>query len=214
MASSYKFNVGGLNPSPGPAAQPAVLRNSLFATTIWQARLTALTDQFPGWEAEVEALRAADPVPAGRTNRKGWNSRDNAVLALPVFAELEAAVRAHCALALGEMGLTDPAFELQSWINIHDKGGFNFLHMHDGALLSGCFYLRLPPGSGNLVFRDPRPGVLNGFAKGSGANACKEVQLRPEAGLLVAFPHWLEHYVEPHEGEIARIVIAFNALRP
>jgi hypothetical protein len=54
--------------------------------------------------------------------------------------------------------------------------------------------------------------VLNSFLKGSGANAFKDVQLRPEAGLVVLFPNWLEHYVEPHEGEAPRICVAFNAL--
>jgi uncharacterized protein (TIGR02466 family) len=110
------------------------------------------------------------------------------------------------------MALAEPAFVLQSWVNIHDVGGFNLQHMHEGALLSGCVYLAVPPGSGNLVFRDPRPGVLNSFLKGSGANAFKDVQLRPEAGLVVLFPNWLEHYVEPHEGEAPRICVAFNAL--
>jgi hypothetical protein len=74
--------------------------------------------------------------------------------------------------------------------------------------------LQVPPGSGNLVFRDPRPGVINSFCKGAMANGYSDVRLKPDAGLLVLFPHWLEHYVEPHAGEGPRMVIAFNALRP
>ncbi len=215
MATSYKFTLGGLTPAAKPApAPPVVKRHNLFPTVIWQTHLTALADQFPLWISSVEALRAASPDPAGRTNRGGWNSSDNAVLQQGAFAGLNEAVRAHCKIALSDMGAADLPFELQSWINIHDRGGFNFLHMHDGTLLSGCFYLQVPQGSGNLVFRDPRPGVLHGFSKGSGANACKDVQLRPEAGLLVLFPHWLEHYVEPHGGDAPRMVVAFNALTP
>jgi uncharacterized protein (TIGR02466 family) len=212
MATTHKFTLGGLTPAPTPA--PVVQRNQIFPTTLWQVRLTPLAPRFPDWIGYVAALRAASPAPAGRTNRGGWNSQDSAVLDQPMFAPLDQAVRDYCRLALGEMGAGDMPFALQSWINVHDRGGFNFLHMHDGALLSGCFYLRVPPGSGSLTFRDPRPGVLNSFAKGSGANACKEVNLRPDDGLLVLFPHWLEHYVEPHAGDEARIVIAFNALRP
>jgi uncharacterized protein (TIGR02466 family) len=111
------------------------------------------------------------------------------------------------------MGVGSPAFEVQSWVNIHDRGGFNFQHMHEGALLSGTFYLQVPEGSGALVFKDPRPGVLNAYVKGNGANAYKDIQLRPSAGLLVLFPHWLEHFVEPHAHDVPRICLPFNALK-
>ena len=214
MATSYKFTVGGLKTGAPQGVAPTVQRHNLFSTVIWQVRLPALASEFAAWASHINALRAESPQPAGRTNRGGWNSSDNAVLQQPAFASLNAAVRAHCQIAFSEMGREDAPFELQSWINMHDRGGFNFLHMHDGTLLSGCFYLQVPEGSGNLVFRDPRPGVLHSFSKGSGANACKDVQLRPEAGLLVLFPHWLEHYVEPHDSDVPRIVIAFNALEP
>lgn len=158
-------------------------------------------------------MRAASPEPAGRTNRGGWNSGGHGLLEMPAFAELRDTVRAQCRFVLGEMGQPDLAFRLQSWVNIHDRGGFNFLHIHEGCLLSGVFYLRVPAGSGNLVFRDPRPGVLNSFAKGSGPNGHKDIQLRPDDGLLVIFPHWLEHFVDVHDSELSRVSIAFNAVR-
>lgn len=185
----------------------------LFPTRIWQVPLKPLAPHFGPWAEAILAMRAAAPVPAGRTNRGGWNSVDNAVLEQPVFAELRQAVRHYCAQAFNEMGVGSPAFELQSWVNIHDRGGFNFQHMHEGALLSGTFYLQVPEGSGSLVFKDPRAGVLNSYARGNGANAYKDIQLRPSAGLLVLFPHWLEHFVEPHESDAVRICIPFNALR-
>jgi len=111
------------------------------------------------------------------------------------------------------MGRGDLPFQLESWVNLHDRGGFNFLHIHDGTLLSGVFYLQVPSGSGDLVFRDPRPGVLNASFKGSDVNGHSDVHLRPETGLVVIFPSWLEHYVEPHENDIVRISISFNALK-
>ncbi len=191
---------------------PPVQSFNLFATRIWQTRFTGPPAQAPQWLDFILALRAQAPIAAGRSNRRGWNSQNLAILDHEIFAALNQAIRAHCLQAFQEMGLVEPAFALQSWINIHDHGGYNLQHMHEGALLSGCVYLAVPPGSGNLVFRDPRPGVLNSALKGSGANGFKDVQLRPEAGLIVLFPNWLEHYVEPHEGDAPRICIAFNAL--
>jgi uncharacterized protein (TIGR02466 family) len=195
------------------AKLPPAQAFDLFPTRIWQIPLAHLAPQFATWVHTTQALRAAAPVPAGRTNRGGWNSTDHAVLHQSVFADLHQTVRDYCQQAFAEMGQGSPAFTLQSWINIHDRGGFNFQHMHEGALLSGTFYLQVPPGSGVLVFKDPRPGVQNTYARGNGANAYKDIQLRPSAGLLVLFPNWLEHFVEPHESDVPRICIPFNALR-
>jgi uncharacterized protein (TIGR02466 family) len=191
----------------------AVQHYNLFPTRIWQVKLHELSSHFPAWVSAVNALRAATPTPAGRSNRQGWNSADKAILHQPGFAALHGAVRASCLEAFKQMGMAHPAFTVESWINIHDRGGFNFQHMHEGAMLSGSFYLQVPEGAGNLVFRDPRPGVVSSFLKGSDPNAYNDVHLHPETGLLVMFPYWLEHHVEPHNNDIPRISISFNALR-
>lgn len=194
-------------PSGAPILQPF----DLFPTRIWQAHPPGLAAFLDQWVAVVLAMRADSPKPAGRTNRQGWNSEDMAVLEQPVFAPLQQAIRAACAKALHEMGVRDIPFHLQSWVNMHDRGGFNFLHVHEGSLLSGSFYLKVPPGSGRFVFRDPRPGVVHGYVKGAVANGYSDVHLTPDAGLLVLFPCWMEHFVEPHNSDEPRICIAFNA---
>lgn len=183
----------------------------IFPTRIWQTHLEPLRPRFEEWVGWVNAMRAARPNAAGRTNRGGWNSDDMAVLEQPALAPLHQQIHQSCAQALGEMGQSDRRFTLQSWINVHDRGGFNFLHLHEGSLLSGSFYLKVPPGSGALVFRDPRPGVIHGLIKGGLPNGHADIQLQPSTGLLVLFPCWLEHYVEPHEDDAPRICIAFNA---
>jgi uncharacterized protein (TIGR02466 family) len=135
-----------------------------------------------------------------------------AVLARPEFAALNQAIRAACSNALAEMGQQQIPFTLRSWINMHDRGGFNFLHMHEGSLLSGSFYVSAPTGSGQFVFRDPRSGVRMGYVKGGVPNGHADIHLTPSDGLLVLFPCWMEHYVEPHDSDEARITIAFNAV--
>jgi uncharacterized protein (TIGR02466 family) len=194
-----------------PPGAPVLRSLDLFPTRIWQARLDHLLPDLGRWVQDVLAMRAASPKPAGRTNRQGWNSEDMTVLEQPNFGVLRHAIRVACASALGEMGLGARAFDLQSWVNMHDRGGFNFLHLHEGSLLSGSFYLSVPPGSGEFVFRDPRPGVIHGSVKGAVPNGHSDIHLAPSAGLLVLFPCWMEHYVEPHDSDQPRITIAFNA---
>ena len=184
----------------------------LFQTRVWQFRLNSLEPCFAAWIDAANDLRNASPEPAGRSNRLGWNSTEMAILNRREFDALNGAVRACCEEALQQMGRGDRTFELESWFNIHDRGGFNFLHMHEGARLSGVFYLQSPHGSGSLVFRDPRPGVIMASSSGAWANAHNEVHVKPQAGMVVLFPPWLEHYVEPHLNDISRISISFNVL--
>jgi uncharacterized protein (TIGR02466 family) len=207
-------SLAGSSGQSSAAVLPGLKPADLFPTRIWQVQVAALMPNLPAWIAEVTAMRAASPTPAGRTNRQGWNSADMTVLERPEFAPLRAIVRAACQQALVEMRQDHRSFELQSWVNLHDRGGFNFLHLHEGALLSGSFYLQVPPGSGDFVFRDPRPGTIHGFIKGGMPNGHSDVHLKPNAGLLVLFPCWIEHYVEPHESDQPRITIAFNANPP
>ena len=190
----------------------AVHHYNLFPTRIWQVKLHDMAALFPAWLNIVAAMRAANPTPAGRTNRLGWNSEDKTVLHKKGFEHLHGAVRSSCLAAFGQMAVHNPDFEIESWINIHDRGGFNFQHMHEGSLLSGVFYLQVPPGSGSLVLRDPRPGVVGSWLKGNEPNAYSDIHLHPETGLLVLFPHWLEHYVEPHDSDVPRVAISFNAI--
>lgn len=216
MSDNFQFTFKGPafgRSNPGP--DPTELRGfDLFATRIWQARLTHLQPHLEAWTGEERTLRAASPEAAGRTNRHGWNSSHMDVLEHPAFAPLRAEVYAHCKKALGEMGVGALPFALQSWFNVHDRGGYNILHVHQGSLLSGGFYLKVPPGSGKLVFRDPRPGTVHGYVMSGLPNGYCDVHLTPEPGLLVLFPHWLEHFVEPHDNDEPRVMIAFNAIEP
>jgi uncharacterized protein (TIGR02466 family) len=199
--------------SQAVASSEALPSFDLFPTRIWQVHLPLGVLNLQSWVKALLAMRAAAPKPAGRTNRQGWNSEDMAVLERPDFAALRLAIRAACASALSEMGQDNIDFSLQSWVNMHDRGGFNFLHVHEGSLLSGTFYLSVPQGSGQFVFRDPRPGVIHGYVKGAVPNGHGDVHLTPSAGLLVLFPCWMEHYVEPHNSDEPRIAIGFNANR-
>jgi uncharacterized protein (TIGR02466 family) len=214
LTFTYQALGGAVSPSASEPMRSAVALESfdIFPTRIWQARLGSLDAYLERWKKAVLAMRAASPKAAGRTNRHGWNSEDMAVLDHPDFSALRAALRGACVSALAEMGMSQRPFTLQSWVNMHDRGGFNFLHVHEGSLLSGSFYLSVPSGSGQFVFRDPRPGVIHNSVKGGVPNGHADVHLTPSSGLLVLFPCWMEHYVEPHDGDEPRITLAFNAI--
>jgi uncharacterized protein (TIGR02466 family) len=93
-----------------------------------------------------------------------------------------------------------------AWANVLRDGGYNKVHNHPGSVWSAVYYVASgdpypdPPGNGAFEFMDPRPGNVYGG---------KEI-LTPVPGLLMMFPSWLYHYVNPHQGDSERISIAWN----
>lgn len=184
----------------------------LWPTRIWSFDLSPLVPVFEAWISQLVQLRAERPIPPGRSNRGGWNSEPT-IFKGDRFAQLQTGCTKCFVHAFSEMGLpSDIRFSLLAWANIHDTGGFNLAHMHENVLLSGVFYLATPEGSGSIVLRDPRPGALMSPFRTGKVNNYLEVRIQPKPGLLLLFPNWLEHYVEPHEGQLPRIAIAMNAV--
>lgn len=185
----------------------------LFPTRVWVVSLSSLDHHTPEWVAAVEARRRATPQPAGRSNRMGWNS-EQTLFDDPLFAPLATAVRSVFDYVFAEMGPPAYTYTLQAWANVHDPGGHNAFHNHPGSLLSACYYLQVPQGSGPLVLRDPRPGATLSPWQGSLRPNCgSEISVAPQAGQLIVFPNWLEHAAEAHAGRDPRISIPINATR-
>lgn len=183
----------------------------LFVTRIWQFELAELAPNFAKWEHTIRTWRSKMPEPAGRSNRNGWNS-DLTLFNQPVFTPLRQVALQCFRHAMSDMKpMQDLRVELEAWVNMHDTGGHNTLHVHPHVLLSGCFYLTVPEGSGAIVFRDPRPGVVLTSFPGSSVNCANDVVIQPQPGHLYIFPHWLEHRVEVNAAQESRIAIAMNA---
>ncbi|MFT6916773.1 MAG: hypothetical protein ACJAWL_003116 [Motiliproteus sp.] len=187
-----------------------VYHQDLFPTRVWTVDLGALASYNASWIDIITQMRRNNPSPAGRSNRLGWNSaptlfEDNR------FAPLADAVRGVVDLIFKEMGPPYFPNKLEAWANVHDAGGYNIHHNHAGALLSTCYYLSVPPESGALVLRDPRPGAMLSPWQGSLRPNCgSEISITPQQGQLIVAPNWLEHGTEAHVGSEVRISIPIN----
>lgn len=91
------------------------------------------------------------------------------------------------------------------------EGGWHPTHTHEGAWLSGCYYVRTPSSlsrddggwSGWIEFGRPDCRLPAGFEPPVSA-------VMPEPGLAVFFPSYLFHGTIPFKGEEERIGIAFD----
>jgi len=102
-----------------------------------------------------------------------------------------------------------------AWLNINNLSGFNVPHIHLGASLSGTYYLKgVESGAnGSIVFRNP--WLVDYHMPDNCIEEYTSVtsgmyQVPPEAGKLIIFPSWLEHYVEPNTTNVDRISLSFD----
>ena len=101
---------------------------------------------------------------------------------------------------------------IQAWANVNRRGDFNRPHTHPGSTWSGTYYVDNGMTSGEeettpLSLWDPCQGRANTFFP---ITVPEVVYVAPEPGLMVLFPSYIPHMVNPHRGSDTRISIAFN----
>jgi uncharacterized protein (TIGR02466 family) len=101
----------------------------------------------------------------------------------------------------------------ESWFNILKERGEVKPHRHEGSVVSGAFYPYIAQGSSNLVFESPLKVVkMNDILSKETEYSSYTVEFPVQQGILVIFPSWLIHFVEPNKSA-ERITISFNTIR-
>ena len=97
---------------------------------------------------------------------------------------------------------------LWTWASVHNEGGRHPLHDHPDTLVAGTFYIHAPPDAGRIVFHDPRRAIsdTSSTARVEGTN----IAVKPVPGMVVLFPPWVGHEVEPTMSGEERVAISFN----
>jgi uncharacterized protein (TIGR02466 family) len=107
-----------------------------------------------------------------------------------------------------------PRWTVDAWANVSDSGAFNMPHVHGGTYWAAVYYVRVGEGEGGqLVLHDPRMPGLRMHAPGlrfRGLGPELRADIKPREGLLLLFPGWLSHSVEPWQGTGERISVAMN----
>ena len=105
---------------------------------------------------------------------------------------------------------------IQVWVNCGYASSYNIPHIHHSSMLSGVLYLKVPDGSGSIVFKDPRPqstysALYNNNFSGDTWYLKPLAKIAPFEGQILLFPSWLEHSVESGDNQSdLRISMPFN----
>ena len=148
------------------------------------------------------------------TNSGGWQSNilpKNEKVLMPFYRD----ITYHANEFLKSLDFNGVYELLNVWVNINGYKDFNITHKHNGAHISGVYYVRTPKNCGNIIFN--RPGIdeftydwNENHRAFNLLNSATRWQ-RAEESMLYLFPGWLNHYVEPNlNRKEKRISISFN----
>ncbi|GGC82495.1 TIGR02466 family protein [Chelatococcus reniformis] len=197
----------------------------LFATPIYRAELagdggpSALVAELDAACRSVAVDDEAGQRWCARNGYPGYTSYaslDDLPWRLPVFGRLVKQIDRHVAAftkAL-EFDLSGGKLVCDSlWINVLPPGGVHTSHIHPHAVVSGTFYVAIPPGASALKFEDPRLGFMMAAPprKRKAAQQNRQfVSIAPAPGTLLLWESWLRHEVPLNEADEERISVSFN----
>jgi len=193
--------------------QPRI--QSLFTTPLWRLQWpVSLSKSLGRIATQVEADVSSGDINSGlnKSNFLGAQSHRCPLRESPYLQDVER--KALLGMFRSVLPLKNN-FMVVTWMNCSSVGSHNTAHVHPGAEISGVFYIAVPPGSGQIVFRDPRPQSEMSRLHTKDGKIFKSLAPRfsvsPSVGNLLLFPSWLMHQVEPGTGqEGLRISMAFN----
>jgi uncharacterized protein (TIGR02466 family) len=193
-----------------------------FGTPIFQCEVhdaAVLNNALRPHILELERMHPSQRL----SNRGGWQSEQDLqssenVAVQTLFHNVRMVVKGFTSPEQAETAQVD--FNFVAWANINRRDDYNRVHHHHRGFWSGVYYVAVPPPEGDrvgaIVFRNPTAHSI--LASTISAPAALKRQFRhqleilPRAGLLLIFPSWLEHFVDPHDSDQERISVAFDVI--
>ena len=182
-----------------------------FATPLWSkvAENSELINQ--ELLELTRKLMKLDKKGKSKTNAGGWQSNFLSTDDIPLLVAFIGSILDDIKQDLNIK--SDVSIHLNGcWINVNNKNNYNRTHTHPGNMLSGCYYIKTPKKSGDIVFEDPRAQAvcLPLPVVEKNKYTIQTARFHPESGAIVVFPSWLPHNVETNESDKERISVAFN----
>ena len=185
-----------------------------FSTPIWAEKIIGYEKVNREMLAYILNLQKKDPVGVLKSNFKGWHSKDfNMKDTNPI--NFITSIKNNLNTSIKDMNwdLNIQSVKISNmWAIINQKGAWNQKHQHSNSDISAAYYVTAHEGCGDIVFYDPRPARVykQPIAKSPNKLNGTVNSIKPEAGMLVLFPSYLDHSVNPNMSDKKRIVISFN----
>ena len=185
-----------------------------FATPVWASKIENYKTVNEEIYKYIINLQQSDKDGIIKSNIKGWHSKDfnlNDKEALSFVKLITPSIEK----VINDMNwdTTKQVAKITSmWAIINKGGASNARHHHGNSSISAAYYVRAPKNCGEIVFYDPRPAPVYSHPFASAPNSLNAMvnSVTPSEGVLVLFPSYLDHSVNPNLSNDERIVISFN----
>lgn len=185
-----------------------------FSTPVWVNKINDYQDINNDLIKYIKSIQKSEPKGVTKSNFIGWHSPDFNLKELSLQKFINAIMPGiDTALKDMEWDLKKQEVKITNmWAIINEKGAFNQKHHHGNSDISAAYYVSAFENCGDIVFYDPRPAPVFNHPISSKPNILNATvnSIKPEEGLLVLFPSYLEHSVNQNLSDKQRIVISFN----
>ena len=185
-----------------------------FPTPIWVGTLANHEEINSTLLEYINNIRKRNPEGTKKSNFLGWHSPDfdlNNQCIKDFFGKISPMIKE----VSEDMKWDIENFKvkiLSCWSIINNKFASNTGHIHANSLISSAYYVSVNNNSGKIIFDDPRPGATIKKAPYTSVGEWNQgnVTVEPKNGLLVMFPSYLVHHVQPNMSDEERVIISFN----
>jgi uncharacterized protein (TIGR02466 family) len=132
----------------------------------------------------------------------------------PTFADLEVEIKKHLKKYIQDLELNINPQSLRMttcWVNIMPKGAIHTSHNHPQSIISGTYYVQIPPQSSALRLEDPRYSqFMSRPALKTNTKTSTHISVPAKPGDVILFESWLRHEVPLNASSKPRVSISFN----
>ena len=193
---------------------------TLFVTKLYRAQLAGVDN--------AALLKSCRAIASGDRAGQRWSKENNysgytSYASLndlprrdPNLAALKQALDKHAMAFARELHLDLSGRKLRldsMWINVLEPGGVHTGHIHPQSVLSGTYYVDLPPGAAALKLEDPRHASM--MAAPSRAADAPELErtfvyITPAVGEVLMWESFVRHEVPASTAKKPRVSVSFN----
>lgn len=185
----------------------------MFPTFVWKAELAPAAYE-PLNDSIMRALAVLGAPFADLKPGESWQS-DHGLHELPSFGAVVDCITSAAEDVLAYLKIGHQGFKITGcWANVNAPGAGHRVHNHPNNYLSGVYYVRTHEGADSINFLDPRPqtGIVRPPVTELTADNTEQVVLKVTDGMLLMFPAWLQHGVDPNRSDHLRVSLGFNVM--
>jgi uncharacterized protein (TIGR02466 family) len=185
-------------------------RNDLFSTPVFSIGVSNYQEINIPLIDKIYELRQKEKG-VSKSNILGWQSSTN-LEDLAEFAVLKQMFDKLVNFIIKDLGYNTTLVMANSWASINPPNASNQIHYHANSILSGAYYLKVPEPVSSIHFYDPRQIKMFIRPEFSNINdySSDKITFDPKEGLVLIFPSWLQHSVDPNMSTEDRVSLSFN----